>query len=226
MRIFLFIAVAALAWGQLSIPVFVGFGIPAAGQHLATVNETAVYHTYGRALYFGAGVDYEFASNLDAGLLLQVLLQPPVSYRAGDEEVIFRASMLQLFPNVRIKADAGGIRPYARFGMMLGIAPKAIEEFYEYGDPTVKTVSTYRKGAAVGVGAGAGVEFSLGGINLFAELLPQTIIYKPKELEVDVNGLRFIYVLVDSGTGGGRRLAPKLPFSALLFKIGASFGGM
>jgi opacity protein-like surface antigen len=187
----------------LYVDVGAGYGFNLACQTLG-VNESAnsietVKGSLGRGIIAGAGVGYMFNENIGAEINFNYLLGSKTTIKdetsttgPADERTI-KATMLRINPAVKFTFGER-IKPYAKFGVVVGVAGKTTET-YTYYFENIKSEETeeHTGGIAIGLSGAAGADIMFGdkfGIYVEVASVGQSWASKKSEItKYDVNGV-------------------------------------
>ncbi len=145
----------------------------------------------GKGLNFGATFGYMFnkfvGAELSANYLLGSKSNGKQKFLSGDyvnNEVY--AKMLQLKPTLVITGGFAKINPYAKFGVILGVASKVtIENNGASGTNTFASKQEFTGSTPIGFHGGAGLLYSVNDkISIFGELNVNNLNYSPKKSEI------------------------------------------
>lgn len=183
-----------------------GYGFCLAGDNMGTnVSDNSVEivrSSFGRGFNTGAGVGYMFNRHIGAEVNFNYLfgartvITDNSSNSNADDVQTFRGNMLRIIPGVKVTyGDA--VRPYARVGLVLGVANQMIETNEENSGAPVFPVKTevtevYSGGLALGFAGAFGVDFMITDmIGIYAELGGIAQSYSPTRSRItqyEVNG--------------------------------------
>jgi hypothetical protein len=234
-------------WGQgFYVTAGAGYSLSAGTQVLGvnrtltgtTNSDEGVFGSFGQGFKLGASGGYMFSKNLGAEL--------GFSYWFGDtfelkytgtqstEIQKWSGSGFVLVPSVVLSTNMGGVDPYARLGLVIGI-PTVTNE-YKDTDPAGSQEATLEDNGNLAFGyAGAfGVVIPTGGrISLFAEAAIHSVTYSPEQMEITkftVNGVdrlstlsrkEILYKESFSENEQGVSMAVRRPFSSFGVVVGA-----
>ena len=148
--------------------------------------------SFGKGLQFGATVGYLFTENIGAELNVGYLIGETITHTQTDSRGLFQeekssAKMLRLTPSIKIQVGKKNIKPYMRFGLVIGLAPKIITSYtlnipnstYTHTEESSRTMSG---GTSIGFSAGMGANFKLNKrIGVFAEFNLVSQAWAPKK---------------------------------------------
>ncbi len=133
----------------------------------------------GKGLNLGAGFGFMFNENVGAELGLNYLMGGKIESTTTDNrltpatvyKVSQKATMLRIIPSVVVSVGDGGAKPYAKVGLVLGMAGKITDDYNRTQGSNV-TVETeeYTGGMAMGFASAFGVKIGTGKMSFFAEL--------------------------------------------------------
>lgn len=188
------------------VNVGVGYGFPLACQTLGTNNSAnsveIVRGSLGKGFNAGAGFGYMFNENIGAELNLNYLIGGKTtltdnSSTTNEEDVqTTKGSMLRINPAIKVTFGET-VKPYAKFGMVIGVAGKITETEEDHsGAPllpmTTEIKTEYKGGVALGVSGALGLDFMLSDMfGIYAELGAIAQSYAPTKSEIvqaDFNG--------------------------------------
>jgi len=140
----------------------------------------SVRSSFGKGLEFGAGLGFQFNKNIGAEINASYLIGGKSEFTdatnpntPADVETL-KGRMLRIIPTIKITAGEK-IRPYTKFGFILGLGNKLIDESVRYDFPgmIVKTEETveFTGGLSMGFKGNLGVDFSLSdNLSVFGEV--------------------------------------------------------
>ena len=177
--------------GALSVRLDVGAGFPS-GVGTVTNYNNGTYsispYSLGAGFNIALAGNYMFSYHIGAGLDLNDVMgfastQTYSSNSGGSASVkaVSVGSLFAITPNLILSANSEGINPYARFGIVIGIASYTTTTT-ETGPsaPSGTNIDSYTGGSAMGWYAGFGVQFPLGGnLKLDVELFDRDVTYLP-----------------------------------------------
>lgn len=187
------------AFGQgFSVEVNAGYGMPMAKELVAynssssdngmnwSGTDEGVYSSYGAGMNFGLNLAYMLNENLGFGLntnyLLGSKIESTYSYTTtgynSSGTTTYKGKMIRITPNIILSAGEGGIQPYAKLGLALGVGSSIdVRDEYTNSTPT-NEVMAYKfdqgmafggfaeLGIAIGIGDNLGVNVALTGYNM------------------------------------------------------------
>ena len=148
--------------------------------------------SFGKGLQFGATVGYLFTENIGAELNVGYLIGEKITHTETDSRGLFQeekssAKMLRLTPSIKIQVGKKNIKPYMRFGLIIGLAPK-ITISYLLNIPNAKNPLTEESdrtmsgGTSIGFSAGVGAKYKLNErIGVFGEFSLVSQAWAPKK---------------------------------------------
>ena len=148
--------------------------------------------SFGKGLQFGATVGYFFTENIGAELNVGYLIGEKITHTETDSRGLFQeekssAKMLRLTPSIKIQVGKKNIKPYMRFGLVIGLAPN-ITISYLLNIPNAKNPLTEESdrtmsgGTSIGFSAGVGVKYKLNErIGVFGEFSLVSQAWAPKK---------------------------------------------
>ncbi|WBV59249.1 outer membrane beta-barrel protein [Chryseobacterium camelliae] len=149
----------------------------------------------GKGPSVGVDFGYMFTSNIGAELGIDYLFGSKTTFTETDKDFpSYRAEqsisgkMLQFKPAVVFTAGAGNVKPYAKAGIVIGVAGKITSE-YEVREPDANYsrdwYEEYNGGAAVGFHGALGIDYALNNqLSLFGEVTAIGLNYSPDKGEV------------------------------------------
>jgi hypothetical protein len=169
--------------------------------NVVTTEETVTKVSLGKGMRFGANVGYLFNANIGAELGVNYLLGGSTSMDKTYSETInlgkinttfteeLSASMLQFNPSILLTTGNDGFAPYAKFGVVIGVAAKINNSFLAENSEVTSNSVTYSNssgemeltgGIALGWSAALGAKYALNEtLSLFGELNLINLTYAP-----------------------------------------------
>ncbi len=154
---------------QVYITVGGGYNL-AAGQDVISTNVTSsgeenVYGSYGKGLSVGTGFGFMFGKHIGGELGVSYKTFSTYESTYSDNGLYGKkedkGSMLRLIPAIKV---TGGekIKPYAKFGIVVGVSPK-IEEVITFSGSVLSETGTikYSGGSSVGFMGAMGVDLGI-----------------------------------------------------------------
>ena len=137
--------------------------------------------SFGRGVQFGATLGYEHNRNFSVELNTSYLISDKItSTLSGDGGTIYSedkssATMLRLIPAIKVSIGEKKLKPYLRFGLVIGLVPKInFTETYTNtsANPNYsESVYVYSGGISIGYSAGLGVNYKVTNrLSLFGEI--------------------------------------------------------
>ncbi|MEI8204010.1 MAG: outer membrane beta-barrel protein [Bacteroidota bacterium] len=175
----------------LFVKVQPGYGLPMASSNLGTndVNSTSstssevVKGSYGKGFNIGASIGYMFSENIGAELGIGYHIGS--SYDITSQGIVntstqtLKGSQFRLNPALIVAAGSEGFVPYAKFGLILGLANKLTEENTEAGNSSARTWE-YTGGMALGLNGAFGAAYHVSDlIAIYGELEVIGMSYAP-----------------------------------------------
>ena len=162
------------------VNVDVGYNLSAGsavlGTNETTSNEEIVKGSFGKGISFGLGVGYMFNENVGAEIGFSYLSGSKFEFTDNDgttsSTTEAKGKMMRITPALKVTAGES-IKPYAKFGVVIGMAPKIEAE--ETGSTgfggSFTSTDELSGGMAIGLMGAAGVDFKLSDmISIFVEL--------------------------------------------------------
>lgn len=181
----------------LYLNVGLGYNL-AAGKQLIGTNTTSssiegVYGSYGKGISPDLGVGFMFSEHVGAELGFSYLLGGKYETTDNDGSTTStteaKAKMLRIIPAIRVTTGET-VKPYARFGIVIGMMPKAdVEETGSttvsgFGSTSFTNTDKYTGGSSIGFLGAAGVDFKLSDmLAIYAELNSITQSWAPNKRE-------------------------------------------
>lgn len=183
----------------LYINAGVGYGMAAGKSQVGSnitvataTTEEGVYDSYGKGLNFGLGIGYMFNENIGAELGISYLMGSTIDESitapnfSGSTET--KGKMIRLMPAVKI-TTGDDMKPYAKFGLVLGMGSKLEYDFSGSGDVgfgsgSVSETGEHSGGTSFGWMGAVGVEFPAGDkLSVYVELNNINLTWAPDEYE-------------------------------------------
>jgi len=174
------ISAVAIAKAQGAyVNVDVGYNLSAAsdviGVNTTTSNNEIVKGTFGKGISFGLGVGYMFSENVGAEIAFSYLVGSKIETTDNDGTITgtseAKSKLMRLTPALKVTGGKS-IKPYAKFGVILGLAPKV--EIESTGSGLTYTSTGNDKlsgGMSIGLMGAAGVDIELSKmVSVFVEL--------------------------------------------------------
>ena len=169
-------------------PYFVfgpGYGINSASQQFdfnitsdtASADIEEVHGSFGKGLNFGVGFGVMLHENVSFELGLNYLKSSSITTTNTNNSVspayvitnVRKASMLRIMPALVISAGDGKITPYARVGLVVGMACKITPVRTETGSKEIVKKFEYSGGIPLGFASSLGLRFGSGSVSCFGE---------------------------------------------------------
>jgi hypothetical protein len=156
-----------------------------------------VYGSLGEGLKFGASAGYMFDENFGAELGLSYWLGKSLEYTYKTTTTMQTSKWsswgIVAVPSVVISANLKPVKPYARFGLVLGLLnPKNELNRIETGN-NMEAVTEDRGGIALGFAGALGIVVPAGPtVDFFAEAVLDAVNYSPSKYEIskyNINGV-------------------------------------
>lgn len=235
--------------------VNVGYGIGMGKSFLLSEGDESsyglVFSSLGKGLNMGGAFGYMFSEHFGAELGVSYLMGEKTKAKVDDPDFIttqeVSSKMLRFIPTIIITGGGEKIKPYAKFGIILGTGSILSYQTYREKNINDKSSSTLKDygGIAFGIQGGAGATYKLSDkVSLFGEINTINMSYfakKGKLIESTANGKDILpdlsisekeveYVETMSNTFVPDMNKPKQqisfpkPFGSLGLNVGVRFG--
>lgn len=190
---------------------------------------TYKYGSYGAGFEVAGALGYSLTSSVAAELGVVMNLGPSYETKeirqntAQNSTTTYEGSMLAFSPALIVSGQLGGLKPYARIGIVLGFPSQVITE----SRPTNQVVNTYSGGQFFGFQGALGTTFSAGGsFTMYVELSMLGGSWSPTKLEEKDGAVTTAFTLKDSyaDTETFTLSQPSVPFGSVGLRAGLMFG--
>lgn len=147
-----------------------GYNLAAGSQSLGTnttqTSATIVCGSFGKGISFGAGFGYMFTPNIGTELGFSYLAGSGYTftdiYGSETSTTKTKSKMLRIIPAIKITAGEK-LKPYAKFGVVIGLIPKLDVEMTGTGSPGFFYTETHKLsgGSSIGLMGALGIDFKL-----------------------------------------------------------------
>src|SRR6185436_7111599 len=155
-----------------------------------TSSETTVSGSLGKGISFGAGFGYMFTKNVGAELGFSYLSGSTYTFTSTETEPFSNGSLtsvskikgklMRIAPAIKITAGEK-LKPYAKFGVVIGLMPKADEDRTTSGmGISLNSTDRYSGGTSIGWTGALGMDLNLSSMfSIFLELNTITQSWSP-----------------------------------------------
>ncbi len=177
--------------GLFEARVDIGYGTTSGPQSVTNVSgstSTDVPYSMGMGFNAALSASYFFGDHIGAGLDINYVVGTPTTVTSGGTiqyTSTLQGSLATVTPFLVLSAHPGGINPYGRFGIVLGV-PQATISTTAAGPlaPSGTNIDEASGNLAIGLYGAFGVEFPLSGnLALDVELFDRSLQWEPGQVE-------------------------------------------